>query len=123
MVRKLRWKLALVALLCTIVCAPVFWKIGTVIYDAHRLAKWSGQMALLQEASQKLDAYHKMHGEYPASLDSFEFTYPDGGDASMLADFRYLSDGKTYTLKAQSLYDESEEMEVGSKTNGEIIRH
>jgi hypothetical protein len=66
--------------------------------DASRAAKESAQLALMDEAERLLAAYHREHGEYPASLEAFELTFPDGGDASTLASLGYNTDGEHYVL-------------------------
>lgn len=65
---------------------------------ARRAAKESAQRALLVEATQLLTEYHQEHGEYPDSLEGLAFTYPDGGDVSLLSQLEYVSDGKGYSL-------------------------
>lgn len=116
MVRKWRWELGLLAALFAAVC----WYGGTLFYQGHLTAEESAQLALLDEAARKLGEFHKEHGEYPASLESFAFSYPDGGDASMIANFRYHSDGKTYSLKTVSLRT-GRELETGSELEGRVL--
>jgi hypothetical protein len=117
MPRKLRWEIGLLAVLCAVVC----WYGATSLYWLDLAAQESAQMALLDEAARKLDEYHKEHGEYPASLASFSFSYPDGGNPSMLANLRYISGGKTYTLKTKGL-ESALELETGSELEGRVVR-
>ena len=69
MAPSVRLKPVLLASLCVFACGLVVWWIGAAFYQAHRMAQESAQLALLAEAAQKLDTYHKEHGEYPTSLD------------------------------------------------------
>ena len=94
--------------LVAILMACVGWWAYAVWDGARRAADDSAQRALIDEAVKFLDAYHDQNGEYPKSLDVFTFTYPDGGDSSILATLQYHSNGKTYTIVARSLQDGSE---------------
>jgi hypothetical protein len=116
MALRLRWELGLLAALFAAIC----WYGGTLFYQGHLMGQESAQAALLDEAARKLNEFHKEHGEYPASLESFAFSYPDGGDSSMLANLRYLSDGKTYSLKTKSLRT-GRELETGSQLEGRVV--
>jgi hypothetical protein len=95
------------------------WKIVDSFQTANAVAEQSAQAALMDEAARFVDAYQKQHGEYPASLESMKWTYPDGGDASTLATLRYESDGATYSLKAKGAY--GHEIVTGSDVGGRII--
>jgi hypothetical protein len=117
MARKLRWELGLLAALLVVVCGYG----GMLFYQVHLVAQESAQLALLSEAAQMLGAYRKEHGEYPASLESIAFSYPDGGDASMVENLRYVSDGKTYSLKTKSLRT-GRELDAGSELKGQVVR-
>jgi hypothetical protein len=86
----------------------VFWWAFTVYDAARRTADYSAQRALMTEAAMLVEAYHRQHGRYPESLASFAFTYPDGGDSSILATVRYHSNGETYEITATSAWDGSE---------------
>ncbi len=110
--RSLLWFFALAAVVV------VGWFVVNAFAAAHAVAEQSAQAALMDEAVRLLDAYHKQHGEYPGSLESFEWTYPDGGDASTLATMRYESDGETYTLKAEAAL--GGEIVTGSELGGRI---
>jgi type II secretory pathway pseudopilin PulG len=83
--------LIVVALLVGILVAGEF-------RNARRAAEESAQRALLIEATQLLANYIQKHGKYPESLKELAFTYPDGGDDSLLSKFKYESDGKRYSL-------------------------
>lgn len=83
--------LMVVALLVGILVAGEFMK-------ASLTANESAQRALLVEATQLLREYHREHGDYPDSLEGLAFAYPDGGDSSLLSEFKYESNGKRYSL-------------------------
>jgi type II secretory pathway pseudopilin PulG len=75
---------------------------------ASRSAEESAQRALLAEAAQLLEAFHREHGRYPESLDSLSFNFPDGGDAATLSSLRYNSDGDHYLILVRGAFSGEE---------------
>ncbi|MDZ4688223.1 MAG: hypothetical protein SH850_24380 [Planctomycetaceae bacterium] len=86
--------LALVAVLAvpTVVAIRVF-------NQASRAAKQSAQLAAFKEIVQELNDHYRDHGRYPVALEELHLTYPDGGDSALLKEFRYVTDGETYSLE------------------------
>jgi type II secretory pathway pseudopilin PulG len=91
--------LALAAVLAvpTVVAVRVF-------NQGSRAAKQSAQLAAFDEIKQELNDHYREHGRYPVVLEELHLTYPDGGDSALLKEFRYVTDGKTYSLEVTGAY-------------------
>ncbi|HEX8312256.1 MAG TPA: hypothetical protein VF614_13120 [Chthoniobacteraceae bacterium] len=92
-----RRAILLVAALAAVACIVV------PGYALHRkaslTAEESGQRALLAEVRKQLSIYHHDHGSYPRSLSQLQVTtFADGSTPETLRQFRYESNGSTYTL-------------------------
>ncbi|MCC6695180.1 MAG: hypothetical protein IT365_06075 [Candidatus Hydrogenedentes bacterium] len=72
--------------------------IANTLREADASARDSAQAALQVEIDRLLSAVPP-GGTYPSSLQELPLTYPDGGDASLLSQFEYTSDGKSCTLR------------------------
>jgi type II secretory pathway pseudopilin PulG len=94
--------------LAAVILALLMYFVISPLNEARRMAEYSAQMALFKEAEHLLEEYRAAHGEYPKTLDSLKFTFPDGGDRSTLALLKYESDGKTYTLVTKDVYSGEE---------------
>jgi hypothetical protein len=97
-VQSSRWKRVAPRLVLCIALLVVGVGMAKVFKDAHHAAQTSAQLALFKEAEELLEVYRAKHGQYPTSLDSLSFTFPDGGDDLTLAKLQYKSDGRTYSL-------------------------
>ena len=86
-----------------IVAAALVLGVGVPAYTTYqsaiRHAQASAHLALLSEVRTQLDRHHHDHGFYPPKLSQLHITnFPDGATPTMLQQFRYESDGTTYTL-------------------------
>jgi hypothetical protein len=103
-----------------ILAALISWWAIEIYLTADRAADQSAQLALMTEAATLLDAYHSKHGEYPKSIDEFTFTFPDGGDESILATLRYTSDGATFSITAKGI-STGDDLTTDSTLDGAVV--
>lgn len=87
----------------SVICLVIGWSVASTFIESHRAAEMSAQLALFKEAEALLDAYRAENGSYPESLDTLEFSFPDGGDRSTLALLKYETNGKTYSLATKRI--------------------
>jgi hypothetical protein len=76
---------------------PTFLAVQTIL-SANRAADQSAHEALAYEIMLSLAAVPPGQS-YPDSLSELPLTYPDGGDQSLLARFKYESDGASCTVR------------------------
>lgn len=90
--------ITLTALACVII--PTY----VLLRKARLTATESGQRALLVEVSKQLELYHNAHGSYPRALSELHITtFADGSTPATLEQFRYTSEGSTFTLSCNGV--------------------
>lgn len=91
--------LVFAALLFSAVGIPIAIEISHVRTEAREAAKKSAVLALVTEIECEATIYYDEHGIYPSTLAELRITvFPDGGDATLLEEIRYGSDGETIQL-------------------------
>ena len=79
-----------------VLCASFF---AAVSFYTRPVAEESGQRALLAQLRLDLREYRERHGTYPTDLASVHVTnFSDGSSPATLRQFRYTSDGTSFTL-------------------------
>ncbi len=82
---------------CAIIAAVM-----ATYYSARLSDLESSQRALIVEAQVLIEEHYRIHKSYPKSLEEIRFTYPDGGDATLLTNFRYTTTGQSYSLSIKT---------------------
>jgi len=70
-----------------VVCMACF--AVNLVMESRAAAKESAQRALLVESHDLLSGYYVDHGIFPKTLQELPFTYPDGGNSTLLREVRY----------------------------------
>ena len=85
---------AAIALLLFVSCVAYFY-----FFISRPIAQESGQRGLLAQLRSDLGEYREQHGVFPTDLSAVHVSkFSDGSSPATLQQFRYTSDGSSFTL-------------------------
>ncbi len=92
-------ELAITALFFSVVGVSIATVVSHVRAEIRDVAKRSAVRALVQEIKREATIYFDDHGTYPPRLDELAIkVFPDGGNATLIEEMRYSTDGETIVL-------------------------